>query len=155
LNYAELVASYWNKIGVDVEIDVVPSAVFASRRTERDFEMISAEAANTWFPLVVQMKYTMGLSWNTSNPQDPDYDAMHKAAAAATTLEEQHRIVKELDQYGIEKFWTIWGPMAPQYAAVQPWVIGYNGEKRLAAGQYNTIFSRLWIDQELKDRSQW
>ncbi len=151
LNYAQLVASYWAKIGVDVEIDVVPSAVFAAKRTERDFEMISAEAANTWFPLVVQMKYTMGLSWNTSNPQDPDYDAMHMAAAAATTLEEQNRILKELDQYGIEKFWTIWGPMAPQYAAVQPWVIGYNGEKRLAAGQYTTIFSRLWIDSELKE----
>ncbi len=53
--------------------------------------------------------------------------------------------------YPIEKFWQIWGPMAPQFVAVQPWVIGYNGEMLLGNGQMNTVFTRLWIDSELKE----
>ncbi len=151
LNYVELVASYWNKIGVDVEIDVQPVATFVARRSARDFEMMSHEAAfRTLIPFTLQ-----GLRWqsdfpsNTSNVSDPEYEAMIEVAAAATTLEEQNRLAGELNMYAIERFWAIWGPMAPQYQATQPWLIGYNGE----VGMWGTVFARLWVDQELKDKT--
>ena len=38
LNYVQLVASYWAKIGVDVEIQVTQGAEFGPRRSEGDFE---------------------------------------------------------------------------------------------------------------------
>ena len=38
LSLTELLASYWKRIGVDVEIDVVAVAPFVARRSERDFE---------------------------------------------------------------------------------------------------------------------
>ncbi len=151
LNYVELVASYWNKIGVDVEIDVQPVATFVARRSARDFEMMSHEAAfRTLIPFTLQ-----GLRWqsdfpsNTSNVSDPEYETMIEVAAAATTLEEQNRLAGELNMYAIERFWAIWGPMAPQYQATQPWLIGYNGE----VGMWGTVFARLWVDQELKDKT--
>ena len=53
LNYVQLVASYWKRVGVDVDPKVHPLATMVSRRSERDFEMINAEAAGRWFPLVV------------------------------------------------------------------------------------------------------
>ncbi len=151
LSYVELLASYWNKIGIDVEIDSPPVPSFASRRGERDFEMISAEAAMRWNPLVLESRYLPTTSYNSANVNDPVYTAMHEAAAAATTIEEYNSIIKELDQYGIEKFWEIWGGMAPQYVAIQPWLVGFNGETMLGTGQYTTIFSRLWVDSELKE----
>ena len=151
LSYVELLASYWNKIGIDVEIDSPPVPSFASRRGERDFEMISAEAAMRWNALVLSSRYLPTTSYNSANVNDPVYTAMHEAAAAATTIEEYNSIIKELDQYGIEKFWEIWGGMAPQYVAIQPWLVGFNGETMLGTGQYTTIFSRLWVDSELKE----
>ena len=151
LSYVELLASYWNKIGIDVEIDSPPVPSFASRRGERDFEMISAEAAMRWNALVLESRYLPTTSYNSANVNDPVYTAMHEAAAAATTIEEYNSIIKELDQYGIEKFWEIWGGMAPQYVAIQPWLVGFNGETMLGTGQYTTIFSRLWVDSELKE----
>ena len=150
LNYVELAVSYWNKIGIDVEIDVPPVANCVARRSERDFEMMSAEAANRWFPLAVQTRYTTASCCNSSNVNDPWYEAKYEEGTAATTIEEQNRIVGELNQYAIEKFWTIWGGIGPQYVAIQPWVIGYNGELMLSVNQYNTVFTRLWIDSELK-----
>ena len=150
LNYVQLVASYWKRIGVDVEPKVHPLAQMVSRRSERDFEMINAEAAGRWFPLVVQQRYTVAAPWNSSNVNDPWYEAKYLEGAAATTIEEYNKIVNELNQYGIEQFWTIWGPMAPQYLVIQPWLIGFNGELTLGNGQYNTVYTRLWIDQELK-----
>ena len=150
LNYVELLASYWNKIGVDVKIDVHPVASFVARRSERDFEMVNAEAAGRGSPLGWQSRYTPSAPWNSSNVNDPVYTAKFEAGGAATTIKEYNRIAGELNQYGIEKFWTIWGPMAPQYLAVQPWIIGFNAELRLGMGQYNTVFTRLWVDSQLK-----
>ncbi|MDE0446722.1 MAG: ABC transporter substrate-binding protein [Spirochaetaceae bacterium] len=151
LSYVELLASYWNEIGIDVEIDSPPVPSFASRRGERDFEMISAEAAMRWNVLVLESRYLPTTSYNSANVNDPVYTAMHEAAAAATTIEEYNSIIKELDQYGIERFWEIWGGMAPQYVAIQPWLVGFSGETMLGTGQYTTIFSRLWVDSELKE----
>ena len=151
LNYSELLASYWNKIGIDVEIQVLPVAEFSPRRSERDFEMISAEGAGFWFPLGLASRYIPATPWNSSNVNDPVYAALYEAGVAATTKEEQDRIAGELDQYAIEKYWMIWGGRAPEYLAIQPWIIGYNAETSLGAGQYTTIFPRVWIDSELKE----
>ena len=150
LNYVELVVSYWAKIGVDVEIQVTSDAEFGPRKRDRDFEMIGHVAAQKWFPIVIQANFTTASIYNPSNVSDPAYDAMHEAAGAATTLEEQNRISREMNQYAIEKFWAIWGGLAPGYLAIQPWVIGFNGEMKLGNAQYNTVLTRLWIDSELK-----
>ena len=94
---------------------------------------------------------SLGESLLTSYAIEEEILEKFEAGGAATTLEEYNRIAGELNQYGIEKFWTIWGPMAPQYLAVQPWIIGFNAKLRLGNGQYNTVFTRLWIDQDLKE----
>ena len=112
--------------------------------------MIGHVAAQKWFPIVIQANFTTASIYNPSNVSDPAYDAMHEAAGAATTLEEQNRISREMNQYAIEKFWAIWGGLAPGYLAIQPWVIGFNGEMKLGNAQYNTVLTRLWIDSELK-----
>ena len=150
LSYAELLTSYWKRIGVDVEIDVAEGASGVARRNDRDFEMIAAEAAIKWDPIVAVGRHTPPQGWNTSNVDDQWYTATVEAARAATTLEEQHRMVGELNQYGIEKFWSIWGGIAPTYAVAQPWLIGFNGELELGWAQANSVFTRLWIDQDLK-----
>ena len=142
VNYAQLAASYWGKIGIDVEIHVEPSTTFGPRRSARDFEMINAEMANTMLTAV---------GWGLGRVRDPVAEAMYEGVQTATTIEEQNRIAGELDQYAIEKFWTIWTPFPPDYLAVQPWVIGYNVEHELGWGQTTTLFTRLWIDQDLKE----
>ncbi len=63
---------------------------------------------------------------NTSNTDDPWYNAKHAEKLAASTMEEANNITKELNQYAIEQYWTIFGPIAPTYAATQPWLTGYN-----------------------------
>ena len=113
--------------------------------------MINAEAAGRWFPLVVQARYTTAAPWNSSNVNDPVYEAKFLAGPAATTVEELNKIAGELNQYAIEKFWHIWGGMAPQILPIQPWVIGYNGELNIGEQQNIDVFARLWIDSELKE----
>ena len=62
---------------------------------------------------------------------DPTYDALAEAVGAATTMEEQQRLVKEADMYPVEQHWFVWGPVQPWFEVYQPWVIGFNGETEL------------------------
>jgi hypothetical protein len=53
--------------------------------------------------------------------------------------------------YIMENHLFVWGPTAPKFNAIQPWVIGYNGESMLGSDDRMVLFSRLWIDSELKE----
>ena len=152
LNYMQLVTSYWSKIGIDVvDIEMASSAAFNPRRVAKDHELIGHELANFANPVDVMRSYsTLTPSGADSNVDDPDYEAMLEVAMAATTIEEQHRLVRELNQYGIEQFWMIWTPNGPQFNAIQPWIIGFNNENWMGNGQTHGVFARLWIDQDLK-----
>ena len=76
----------------------------------------------------------------TSPVRDAQYDAWWEALLAATTVEEEIRLAKDLGMRAIEQHWTIWGLISPQYQVHQPWVIGYNGEAGMGGSNYLTIF---------------
>ena len=85
--------------------------------------------------------------WN-----DPKLDAMVEAALAADTVEEQKRLMKEVDWYKIENRGHVWGILVPTWFANWPWLKGFNGEGGMGnAGHLGAIFSRLWLDQDLKE----
>ena len=151
LNYMQLVAAYWGKVGIDVEITVEERSNWIAKRSGRDFEMMNSEMAVNWRAQDMTGRFKSTANYNTSNVNDPAYDALHDDLLAATTIEEQNRIAGELDQYAIARFWQIWPVMAPLFNVAQPWLIGYNGEYLVGNGQNVTVFTRLWIDQELKD----
>ena len=80
----------------------------------------------------------------------PELDALIDAAQATTSIEEQQKLIREVDMYTIENHYNVWGPKAGKFMAHQPWVIGYNGETLLSEQNRALIFARLWIDSELK-----
>ena len=88
---------------------------------------------------------------STGHLNDPEYDAMADAVMAATTIEEQNRLAKEVNMYITEQHFKIWGPETPQYQATQPWVKGFNGELGLGFGELYKHLARIWIDQEMKE----
>ena len=153
LDYAEIAASYWAEIGVDVEIDSLAVAEYNERVFSRTYEgMVGAIAAATYAPVLMVSWYHSDDMWNRGGSQWPEMDAMVDAALAATTIEEQKRLIAEVDMYAIEKHWLIWAPKSPAYMLAQPWLIGYNGELDLGLNEkWTTLFARLWIDSELKE----
>ena len=78
-------------------------------------------------------------------------DRLWAATQEATTLEEYQQRVREAQQNVTAQHWILWGGRVPHFNAHQPWVKGYNGETNLGLGMERTaMFSRLWIDSELK-----
>ena len=148
VSYAELAANYWREIGVEVRIEIVDVARHVSLTRDNlsdgmlymsSAQRVNAMGALNWF----------ALTENPTAQNDPQFKALVEAAAAATTLEEQERILKEAVMYHAEQHLQVWGPEPPQFNVNQPWLKGYNGEINLGNMNF-TFLARLWIDRDLK-----
>ena len=156
LSYAELAATYWSDIGIDVEITVVDGAAFGPLAGKTDGSgifsstnpgLMSQSNANRGGFYYLPHYATAGFR----GFNDPAFDAMSEAAITATTIEEQKRIVREANMLIVKEQWVIWGPESPQFQAHQPWVKGYNGELWIGRNNFYQVFARLWIDSEMKE----
>ena len=151
-SYAELAASYWGEIGVDLEIQVPSSQTEANAMMrEYKFEGLrwAALGSHRFWEGAATHWYT-GSPWNIAAVSDPQVDDMIDALKATTELDEYQRLFREVGMYSIENNWFIWGPDSPQYQVSQPWFKGYNGEAGMGNWQFQELFARIWIDQELK-----
>ena len=157
VDYYQIAADYYAKIGIEVDVQVTSMAnygAWAARFEDQGYGGITyASLAEVGAPLTRVRNYHSGIGTETNLPgaNDPAFDALVEAAIAATTLEEQQRLLKEAGMRATEQHWVLWGPLDPLLYVHQPWVTGYTGEIRLAA-QDNTggIWARIWIDQDLK-----
>ena len=153
VDYAELAATYWDEIGVDVEISVLDRPAYMSAMhglTYRSLLHTIAGYDNDPMSSITWAHSGQIGKSNVTGLQDPVYDAMVEAAQAATSIEEQQRVVRVIDLYHVVNHLRVWGPKVPQFKATQPWVVGFNGEIDLGWGDRPIVFSRLWIDQDLK-----
>ena len=153
LDYYLLVMDYLRAIGIETETKINERPVhLALVREHRNMGIIGTSTAFDYSPPINTLTSVWGKSgYSPSNAQDPAYDALYEAASGATTVEEQQRLIKEADMYQIRQHWHIPGPRVPSFQATWPWVIGYNGETELGGMARPLLFSRLWIDQELKE----
>ena len=152
-SYAEIAAAYWAEIGVDVEINEYSDwALYHSDLFAGSYEGLMGSIAGASYAAPVLVGWHRSdAQWNRPLHQWPELDALVDAALAATTFEEQQRGVQEVDMYAIANHWQLWGPKAPQFWALQPWVKGYNGEFDLGPNEDSLVVSRLWIDSQLKE----
>ena len=150
LDYYQIVMEYLRAIGIGVEVKVVERTPYIAIILEHRMQGLTSGSHNVDWCCVgpIGQAYSKA-GWNPPNVQDPVFDAIYEAAVAATTIEDQKRLVKEADMYIIEKHWWIGGPRVPLFSVTQPWVIGYNGEIDGNVDRHQHV-ARLWIDSELK-----
>ena len=153
LGYSELAATYWADIGVDVEINVLDGAAAGPTRSNRTWEgLMYHTLGNNADPMAYVHQFVHSDSaLDLHGIRYPELDTLLDAAEATTSEEERQKLVKEVDMYTMENHWWMWGPKAGKYRAIQPWVVGFNGEVQLGFMGRLTILSRLWIDSELKE----
>ena len=157
LGYAEIAAGYWAEIGVEVTIQKYDTATWVGRVADRNYEIASGDLGFNHSPSAWVAGYP---SYRSENPfhrehlggiETPELTAYYDAFFAATTEEEQKRVLIESDMHIIEQHYQIWTPMAPIYNLNQPWLKGFNGELDMAQSMLHSVFIHLWIDQDLKE----
>jgi ABC-type transport system substrate-binding protein len=150
VSWPELKAAYWRDVGVEVIIETPTDAEYSARGTSGDFHLSLTVAGVKADPLWQMSAYRGGIGGNRAGVDDAQFNEWYDAAFASNSLDEAYELVKKMDYRIVEQHWQLWGPLAPAFTVHQPWVIGYNAEGGFGGMQNMVVFSRLWIDQELK-----
>ncbi len=149
--WAELLADGWREVGIDVSLVEPDGAEMTARTTALDYDLRSGISGYEWNPIGQLLHWTQTPgAWNPSGVADPVYDQMVVEVQAATTLEERQRLARNAAQYLVDGHWVIWAARVPHFSAHWPWVKGFNGESEAGDMDRALLFSRMWIDQDLK-----
>ncbi len=151
LNFFELAAQHFGEIGVEVTVLTPGTAQVDSLIRENEYEHIASYVSAFDYGPLALLQFVSTNAFNPTGVQDPEMDRLWAATQEATTLDEYKRWVREADQYVAANHWILWGGRVPHFMAHQSWVKGYNGELSMGGMDRTAMFSRLWIDSELKE----
>ena len=164
--YAEIVMGYFDAIGVQSELVLQSNAESGARNSAKTAEWHLLSGTYMGF------SGTFGIRWNLgtktshcricfNKATDPRVDALYRSTgggwhsqfpdADPIDIEEMKNIIREADEIMVREHWGLAKSTSPVYSVNHPWVKGYNGEWNMGRAERNTLFARLWIDQDLKE----
>lgn len=154
LDVLAMVKAYYSAIGVTMNIKPMESASFRAQRKEATrTAAYMMDNGSTNPQRALQKSVVTGNIWNPTYYSDPAVDKKFEAASAERDAAARIKVFKELNHFYIEKLVPqVWIPTPAVFAAWWPWVKNYNGEIANGAVRQGTIYSRLWIDQNLKKK---
>ena len=147
--WKEIIAAFWEEIGIDVTLTVVDGPTMGARRSGDDYDVVSFISGYEWNPVGELINLQSGV-WGTIGGNDEVYKEMVARVVAEPDREEQQRLAREASDYVNRQHWIIWGARVPYFTVHWPWVKGYNGESDPGDMDRILVYSRLWIDQDLK-----
>jgi peptide/nickel transport system substrate-binding protein len=148
-----LVAGYLEQVGVKVEIQPLEYAAFLSAmstKTHAPGYFMNIGHSNPL--LAIYKNFISGQLWNPSMYADPEFDKKMELANREPDEEKRKVLVRELTREILDKAPHIWMPTAKAFTAWWPWVKNYNGEHTAGAVRPWPIYSRVWIDQDMKKK---
>ena len=148
-----LIAAYLEKVGVKVEIQPMEYPAFLSAMTTRtNAAGYFMDNGHTNPTTTIRKNFVKGQVWNPSQWNDPTVDKKMDVALAERDEGKRQAILKEMTREMLDKAPYIWLPTAYNFTAWWPWVQNYNGELRAGAVRPWPIYSRIWIDQDMKKK---
>ena len=148
-----LVAAYLEQVGVKIEIQPLEYAAFLSAmstKTHAPGYFMNIGHSNPL--LAIYKNFIGGQLWNPSMYADPEFDKKMELANQEPDEEKRKVLIRELTREILDKAPHIWMPTAKAFTAWWPWVKNYNGEHTAGAVRPWPIYSRVWIDQDLKKK---
>ena len=147
--WSEFAVSYWDKIGVKINLITPAAAEHNAKVAAHDFDIVPTASSNRGNPIASMRRFYSKSPFNPTTSH-PDYDAWWEQVQVSTDPDEIRELIKQMDYLTIEQSWLIWGSLSPLFNAAQPWIMGYAGEGMMGAGMPHAIFQWLWVDSELK-----
>jgi peptide/nickel transport system substrate-binding protein len=148
-----LVSAYLEQVGVKIEIQPMEYTSFLtvmSNKTHAAGYFFNTGHVNPAGSL--RKSFVTGQRWNPSMWSDPEFDRKMDAADQEQDEEKRKAMLRELTRDILDKAPHIWMPTAKGHTAWWPWVKNYDGEHTAGAVRPWPIYSRIWIDQDLKKK---
>ena len=161
IDLAQLATLYWDKIGVEVSVNVFEDeTMYWPRMQSRTYEgMIGVDARHKQqeplsalygrFHSTDNWIGEEGGVWGVS---DPTFDAIVEEMKVVSDRQEYMKLARQMDMYYVEQMWGLWGipPAVDNFVMHQPWLKGYRGELGGSDGDYLGPVIYMWVDDELQ-----
>jgi len=142
----QAIKSYFNDIGVDMEIKIVDPQVFGGMIGEKKDDQMhfwwSIEPPN----MVLILFSSKAGDWGRIT--DTNFDAIVGKFNSATSLTDAKQLAVEADKYAIENHMSMKTPQIYVYQFWHPYIKGGSGEGRLTGAPRQQFLSRIWIDKD-------
>ena len=146
-----LIASYFERVGVKIEIQPMEYPSFLSAMTtKKNTAGYFMDTGHTNPTTTLRKNFMSGQTWNPSQWNDPEFDKKIAVMYAERDEVKRQALVRELTRDILDKSPVIWLPTQYVYRAWWPWVKNYGGEVRAGAVRPWPIYARIWIDQAQK-----
>lgn len=144
--------AYWDKIGVDLTIDVKEFNVWNSIKVGMTYkEMIIT--TRSWHSPYKFLESRPSSIENLTRSNDPRVEETYKLCAENYWDEaKKEQIYKAFLPYVVEQAWWLEFPPAYQYVFWQPWLKNYNGEFSVGYSNHYDWSKWVWVDQDLKEK---
>jgi len=148
-----IVKNYWQKIGVDLSLDVKEYGAFTSLGWKRTFKQTHSYPASGTFPFLF-IDVTPGNAYNFSAVDDPFIKEI-KSKVDASYFKEAERIeaYRKYVPHALEQCYVIQLPMPNSYTFWHSWVRNFQGETELGFNHTITFPRHIWLDQEMKKKA--
>jgi len=153
MDLAAVIADYWSRVGVKVEIEPLEYGAFLSSMTTRTHGPAYLYTTGHTSPLsTLRKSFLTGQRWNAAMYSNPSFDDALARLVLMRDERERAELARDLTVRGLDEAPYVWLPTPYVYTAWWPWVRNYGGELRAGAVRPGPIYARVWIDHDLKAR---
>ena len=153
MDLAPLVAAYLQRVGVTMQIEPLEFGAYASvARNGTNAPGFFSQNSHGNPTQTLRKNFVKDQYTNNSRYDDPEFARKLEALYLERDEAVRQRLAKELTAEILEKSPYLWLPVPYVYAAWWPWVKNYRGEIYAGSAWSGPIYSRIWIDQEMKKR---
>jgi peptide/nickel transport system substrate-binding protein len=141
--------SYWDAIGVEVELDVRERGVWSSMRGDRSWTSMLDSNFSTVAPYLIP-QFRPGRSYSQIEDQRVNDTYATCAANLVTNDSVCQQALRDLYPYMLEQSWYVETPAAKLWVTWQPWIKGYGGETTIGTDETYNFPKYIWNDQALR-----
>ncbi len=144
--------AYWEKIGVDLKLDVKEYGVWLSikeARTEKYMYILERGSATPF----KMLDFKVGSSQNHSRIDDKfTNETMDLVFKYWNEPAKRNEVFKKWIPYSLEQAWLVPVPTPYVYYGWTPWIKNYNGEYQVGYGDLFAFAKWIWCDRDLKEK---
>jgi len=151
---AELVKSYWAKIGVTLNIKVLDQTTATTYFWTGNYEINSWATSIDWEISAMMQCWQTGIPWNFARVSDSVIDKYIADYLVTPNQADRIAIGKQFNMYVTKQVNYIALPTQTTTWFWQPWLEGYKGQFGLGTYNIGALWARVYVDQAVKKAGQ-
>ena len=144
---AELLASYWSKIGVTTNFQMLDDSSFRGQRDNGKFVGMVCTQHGAPTTLDMLSYFTTNADQNFGN-SDPTLDQMYKDVLTTTDPAQRIQKTQKAAEQLLADNWAFAFPAEDNYNFWTPRVQNYNGLSSLSMYNYGSVYKYLWLSSK-------